>query len=132
MSIVIDQSQSKRPIRAETNVDYLQWVNKAGEIEKFIEQLEAVIYAKENNPQFQLVLKDSRDRIISLALRAAEIEPTNALGLAELRGRIAERKDLTTELANLTKQVEEKKRFLSTLREKVQRWMERNKEKGSK
>ena len=131
MNTIIDNSKSKRPIPTTTQRDFQAWNYEAGKVEEFIEEMEALIVAKETNPEYQKVLKDSKDRIISIAIRAMEIDPKDSHALAEVRGQFNERLFLTKELANVKETTERKKTYLSAMRAKISCWIEANM-KGSK
>lgn len=128
MAIVNDRTKSKRPIRQDDISDLPAWQKRSEEIEHQINEIERVIQSKEDSPDYQKMLSESKARMIDIALKAMAVDLTSngsLFILAEMRGQFNERLVLTGELAKLRKEVEEKTTLLKRINSKIAEWTDK-------
>jgi len=123
MSMVVDATRSKRPIRKETDIDIKAYGEKTESLEYEIRAIEDIIAAKEGSPHYQAILSDSKNRLIEIALKAMEFDPKDSHALAEIRGQFKERFLLTKELCEHKTILEQKKSFVSGIRDRISMWV---------
>jgi len=90
---------SKRPVRKKKVETTEQIEKEIDKLEKRIETLRLSVEAKEEDPRYLALVKESRDRMMEIAIKAMGIPVDHTLEHAELVGQFNERLRLTRELA---------------------------------
>ena len=121
---IIDETVSSRPIRKKMDrqEEYNKLVHLQERPEAIIEELDAKINAKESNKEYQLVLRDTRARLIEIATNAISIPPSDALRHAEALGNYKERILLTRELLNLKMSEKKQRGIIEMITRKLSEW----------
>lgn len=133
MEKIVDSTKSKRPIMVETENDYAALTVKADRHEKIMDLIEEMIDAKESSSDYKRVVKDSADRLISLALQAMQIDPQKSEAMfifSKIKGQYEERLLITQELSGLKLSLEKETSLVRQLRDKANRWLEKIMKKG--
>lgn len=100
MTDKINRMVSKRPMRAKSSLTPKQIEESIEKLEKLIAREQAIVNAKESDPSFLIVLRDSNRRLQEIAMKAMSIPADDSLAHASAVGQFNERLLLTNEIAN--------------------------------
>lgn len=121
---VIDQTVSSRPIRKplDRKDEYAKLVHVQEQTEAIIEDLEKKINARETNEQYKMVLRDTKNRLIEIAMNAMSIAPDDAMRHSEALGNYKERILLSKELLNLKMSEKKQRGIFFAISQKLSDW----------